>query len=176
MMRKELLSTPIPPRLAARPRDRRGFPIPYGTLCADDGTPDFRVTDIERWIDAVNRRLCGLCGCTLGRRLAFVGGTRSHESRTFTDLPMHRECAEYALRVCPYLAMPNMTHAQKVTAQAEFLLASAFVTSERPERFALGITTGFDVLQHGVEYLLRAQPWLESVWWKDGAPLEAGSL
>ena len=169
MMLKELLSTPIPPRLAARPRDRRGFPVPYATLCSDDGTPDFRVTD------AVNRKLCGLCGCLLGRRLAFVGGTRSHESRTFTDLPMHRGCAEYALRVCPYLALPNMTHAQKVTTQAEFLRASAFVTSERPERFALGITTGFDVLQHGVEYLLHAQPWLETVWWKDGVPLEANA-
>ncbi|KWU23393.1 hypothetical protein [Burkholderia cenocepacia] len=116
----------------------------------------------------MNHRRCGLCGQQLGRKLAFIGGDKCHDSRIFADLPMHRDCAEYALQVCPYLALSRMKHASNVTADAAYLRVSALVSTERPERFVLGIAGDFEVLKHGNEYLLRASPWLETTWWKDG--------
>jgi hypothetical protein len=168
---KDLLAVSVPPRLAVRPRDRRGFPIPYGVLCDDNGVPDFRVTDLNKWFDAVNHRRCGLCAQQLGRKIAFVGGEKCHVHRVFADLPMHRDCAEYALQVCPYLALSRMKHATSLKVDATYLGVSAVVSGERPEQFMLGIAADFEVIKHGHEYLLRAQPWLESVWWKDGVRL-----
>ena len=167
---------PIPGRLARRPRDKRGYPIPAMVLIKADGTPDFRVTDVEKWVKACNERTCALCGEQLGRHLAFVGGPRVHENRLFTDLPMHLECAEYALRVCPYIAVPNFKYANALPDVGEgvSLRVAAEVEVARPDRFMLGITRSYQVvmLPGGGSYAVRAAPWEQVAWWQDGKCLE----
>lgn len=76
-----------------------------------DGRPDFRVTNAERWVVAAKHRLCTQCGEPLGRHLAFIGGPLSFVSRLFTDLAIHKDCAQYAVQACPFLAAPNMRYA-----------------------------------------------------------------
>ena len=159
---------PIPARLSLRPTDNRGYPIPALVLVDKNGTPDFRVTDIEKWMRAYKVRTCALCGQPLGKHLAFVGGDKSHESRFFTDLPMHRDCAEYALKVCPYLAAPNFKYSEALTGKAEYLVSEE-VSTERPQRFMLGITNGCAAgrTEEGT-LVVQAQPWSEVSWWKEG--------
>jgi hypothetical protein len=166
---------PIPPRLARRPRDARGYPIPYGVLIRKDGTPDFRVVDLERWQHAVQHRRCGLCGEPLGAHLAFVGGPLCEANRVFLDLPMHRDCAEYALQVCPYLALPKTAFVDtaKVDTEGHTLHVSTDVAEDKPERFWLGIAKGYAVVQlPGSSYGLQATPWVGGEWWQDGKPVD----
>ena len=163
-------SIEIPSRLAARPRDARGYPIPATVLIGQDGKPDFRVTDLQRWLRAVRLKHCALCDQPLGRHLAFVGGPLSHESRYFTDLPMHRACAEYALSVCPYLAAPTaFKYASKLPQHEGFeTRMEAAVSPERPAIFFLGISRGYQVVKSEEGLFVRASPWTEVQWWRHG--------
>lgn len=156
----------IPGRLARRPRDSRGFPIPAVAFIKEDGTPDFRITDIVRWQSVVTRRACALCGEPLGSRIAFVGGPKCHEFRIFTDAGMHLECANFAKTVCPYLVLPKARHAPSVATPAGALLhISEEVPLEKPERFFIGVTRDYHPyrLPDGT-FVVRAGPW-ESVEW-----------
>lgn len=82
----------------------RGLPVLFTTLWVD-GVPDFRVTDREKFKKAVLERLCGVCGRNLGEWKWFIGGPKSLiESSLFADPAMHRQCAEYSIRVCPFLS------------------------------------------------------------------------
>ena len=161
----------IPARLAARPRDARGYPIPYAVLQPEGGPPDFRITDVNAWSQAVRLRLCALCGVPLGRHLAFVGGPLTYQNRYFTDLPMHRDCAVYALKVCPFLAAPNYRYAESLRTAPEghVLAVSEAVRTVRPDYFFMGMTLGYRLVRSGDGTLLvRADPWREVEWWRYG--------
>jgi len=166
---------PIPARLARRPKDARGYPIPAGVLVDEEGKPDFRVTDIRKWVALAESRCCALCGEPLGRHLAFVGGPLAHQNRFFTDLPMHRECAEYALQVCPFLAAPNFRYAESVRPGPGIaqLTTSDLVVPERPEKFFLGVTRSFQLVQGPDGTVLAyAAAWEQVTWWQLGHPLK----
>jgi hypothetical protein len=64
----------VPTRMLHRPRDARGFAIPYTQFIRADGVPDFRILDDEKTARCLRLRLCGLCGQQMGRHLFFVGG------------------------------------------------------------------------------------------------------
>ena len=165
---------PVPPRLAARPRDARGYPIPVTVLVDANGLPDFRVTDTRQWLRAVQFRTCGLCGEPLGRHLAFVGGPACHDNRIFTDLPMHRDCAEYALKVCPFLALRNFRYATKLPSLegVAALNVNEMVSDARPACFFLGVTRSYRPVRDGSGQLyVQAQAWEEVTWWQQGRPL-----
>lgn len=55
----------------------------------------------------VHQNLCWLCGGVLDRTVAYVLGPMCCVNRTSAEPPSHRECAEYAARVCPFLTMPK---------------------------------------------------------------------
>jgi len=166
---------PIPPRLACRPRDRRGLPIPFTVLILADGTPDFRLSDLDRWEEAVSRPCCALCGGSLkGLKKWFVGGPMCFENRLFTDPAMHRECAIFALRACPFLAMPK-GHYSSLEARPipEGFGVMPAVSDTRPERFMLACARGFTVGTWGPTTVIQATAWQRVEWWKDGVLLES---
>lgn len=162
----DLTAIEMPPRVAALPRDARGYPIPHAVMYDAAGVPDFRVIDPQKWVRAAQLRRCGVCGETLGSHLAFVGGPLSMANRLFSDLPMHRDCAIYALRTCPFLAAPKFMYAR---ALPDGTKVSANVSPERPERFGLGICRDYHLgrLPDG-EIVLRAQPFRQIDWWCKG--------
>lgn len=98
----------MPPRIARLPRDRHGYPIPWFVATLEDGTRDFRVADQGRHIDAMRFRLCWTCGGKLGANVAFVIGPMCAVNRISAEPPNHLDCATYAARVCPFLAVPAM--------------------------------------------------------------------
>lgn len=93
----------MPERLARRPQ-WRGFPIPYTTMVGSDGVPNFKVTDIVAWEHCVAGHLCALCTEPLDYWCWYLGSIEHYQNENVFDLGMHRECAEYAARVCPYIA------------------------------------------------------------------------
>lgn len=94
-----------PPRIARLPLDERGFPVPW-FVAYIDGKPDFRVVRENGIALAHKHKTCWLCGEPLGRYGAFVIGPMCGINRTISEPPSHRDCAEYAVRACPFLTRP----------------------------------------------------------------------
>lgn len=94
----------IPKSLARRPRFR-GFPIPWTVKMLPGGIPDFKEIDDQKRQRALTKRLCGLCGASLPKVVAFVGGPIAARQGQYFDPPMHEDCAVYAAKVCPHLAL-----------------------------------------------------------------------
>jgi hypothetical protein len=109
----------MPAAVAARPRDRRGYPALAITPWID-GEPRFAVTGTARtYICAVERR-CSVCGTPLRGPVWRVVATgeaeaiadalaagRPYVNRASTvEAPGHRMCMLYAAVVCPYLSSP----------------------------------------------------------------------
>jgi len=173
-------SVPIPVRLARRPRDHRGFIVPYfvawltesGELADESaGTPDFRVIDHRRMTRCVNEGRCWTCGDKLGVHLAFVLGPMCTINKIISEPPSHKECAEYSLKVCPFLSRPRMRRNTKELPDHKH---SAGLPQERnPGMCALWITRSYQpfrphVGQDGV--LFRVGPYEQVIWWKEGRP------
>ena len=96
----------LPPRLAARPRDRRGLPIPPVNLHPDPATGELKVdfTTINTTISAAlaAARRCSLCAGEIGYWVAFLGGPRAAELMQYTDPPGCVDCLTWAVRLCPF--------------------------------------------------------------------------
>lgn len=97
---------PMPARMARRPISDKGFPVPW-FVAKVNGNWDFRVIDTPKMWPAVRQRLCWLCGEPLGKFLCFVIGPMCAINRVSSEPPSHRECAEYAIKACPFLSKPN---------------------------------------------------------------------
>ncbi|MDI1459763.1 hypothetical protein QEZ54_02160 [Catellatospora sp. KI3] len=117
---------PLPPAVAARPRDQRGYPVPAITPWQGD-QPRFAATGIARtYICAVERR-CSICGLTMAAGpvwrvvagpeadaiAAGLAGPGAYANAAATaEAPGHRACMLYAAVACPYLAHPTARRGQ----------------------------------------------------------------
>ncbi|HZU59228.1 MAG TPA: hypothetical protein VFA06_25330 [Actinocrinis sp.] len=112
---------PMPPAVAARPRDARGFPVLAITPWSN-GTPDFAATSTARILVCAVERRCSICGTPLGKgpvwrvvagdeaaaiaRALGDGVPYSNAAKT-VEPPGHHACMLYAAMVCPYLVRPT---------------------------------------------------------------------
>ncbi|WP_256069806.1 hypothetical protein, partial [Streptomyces sp. DvalAA-14] len=114
-------SVPMPPAVAARPRDSRGYPVPAITPWEGD-EPQFARTDYGRSAACARERRCSVCDALIPRgpvwrvvgasESAVIGAAlaagRPHRNLAPTlEAPGHRACMLYASMVCPFLARPN---------------------------------------------------------------------
>jgi hypothetical protein len=169
----------IPKRMRTLPRDKRGYPIPF-IVMINKGVPLFTVNDFNLVHDCITKALCSVCGKRLTDDLWFVGGSRAFlsSSGAFLDPPMHQECAEYSLRVCPFLAAPNWTRSlgSKIAAalpEGLKLKKAEFVGPLQPELFGLGMTYHYHTLweNNAPKFVIRY--WLFLEWWKNGEVVPA---
>jgi hypothetical protein len=112
MLNAAIKDIPMPERLARRPVSERGFPVPWFVSWIG-GKWDFVNLDPNKIGEAYHRNLCWLCGGTLGRFKAFTIGPMCSINRVSSEPPAHKECAEYAVRACPFLARPNAKRNEK---------------------------------------------------------------
>jgi len=103
---------PLPARMQHLPISATGYPVPWFVAWLN-GEPDFRIADAPKVARAVRAKLCWLCGQTLGRHLAFVIGPMCAVNRVSSEPPCHRDCAEYAIKACPFLVRPRMRRNDK---------------------------------------------------------------
>ena len=106
-MSAHALDVEMPQRVARLPRDHRGYPVPW-FVAFIDGKPDFRVIRSGGVEEAARADACWICGQRLGRHRAYVAGPMCAVNRTSAEPPMHRDCAVYAARACPFLTKPHM--------------------------------------------------------------------
>jgi hypothetical protein len=132
----------MPPGIAKLPRDPRGYPIFFTAAKKADGSPDFRVADPFKRTVAMLERRCGLCGEPLGYWIVFIGGPRALENRSFGDPPMHEDCARYAVKVCPYLAIKET---DRTYSGPEAAFSKEVTIPEKPAVVLLWKCRGYDV-------------------------------
>ena len=112
---------PMPPAVAARPRDRRGFPVPAITPW-EDGEPRFAANGVARVAICASERRCSVCGLLMepgpvwrvvsGREAEAIAEARA-AGRVYLnnaptgEAPGHRACMLFAAMACPYLARPG---------------------------------------------------------------------
>jgi len=169
----------IPARLARRPRDHRGFVVPYFVAWLDadshgvdepNGTPDFRVVDPARMRECVRHHRCWLCGDKMGARLAFVLGPMCTINNIISEPPSHRECAEYAMRACPFLARPRMRRNAK-DMPTKYVEAAGLHADRNPGVMALWMTRSYKMVNAyagNAGVLFRVGPAEHVEWWREG--------
>lgn len=172
-------SIPIPPRMQSMRKDHRGFPVPYIIMDDAQGKPLFAVNDADKQRQCVKELLCPICGSKLERLLWFVGGPLSafHEHGAYHDSAMHYECMEYALQVCPHLAMSNYSSNGTVSeAQAKRVpegVATKDITQipGKPIVFVAIACNTFSAHFRDVYFLRPKRPYLEIEYWRAGKKL-----
>lgn len=177
-------NVPLPRRMQILQKDPRGYPIPFIVLRDSDGRPHFTINDDQKVEWALRRHLCGICGQKLyPKRQWLVGGPLSafHDHGAYIDGPLHRECAEYALQVCPFLAAPN--YSRRIDGKTldpkktdpRLILMDTTMIPERPPLYVLAATTEVTAKYNGVvRYLFPKRPWKEVHFWRNGVQLTAG--
>jgi hypothetical protein len=120
-------ATPVPPAVAALPRDPRGYPIPAITPRDAEGRPTFAITGTARTLICSVERRCSICGTPMPPgpvyRVIAAAETEALASALAADRPAankapspeppgHRDCMLFAAFTCPFLARPNARRGQ----------------------------------------------------------------
>ena len=179
---------PIPERMARLERDKRGYPIPVNVYRDATGRPHFTVNDEDIRQRHIAEDRCPICGGVLLRGRWFVGGPLSglRDDGSYIDPPMHRECAVYALQVCPYLAAPNYSDEKRIDGATlpsddpNAILMDQTIIPERPEVFvavmSIGQRISWALLPNGrrwAQYVRPVRPVRRVEFWRHGMLLTA---
>lgn len=165
------------------PLDARGYPIPTIVYRDGDGKPHFTVNEESLRQHVIRMDECSICGGKLLRGRWYVGGFRSafHPHGAYLDPAMHAECAEYALKVCPYLANPSYT--KRIEARTVKkddptpLVIDPTMDPKRPELFVAIMTTGQRYNRHenpvlaarnAIGTIVPKRPYVQVQYWVQG--------
>jgi hypothetical protein len=168
---------PLPKKMRALRLDHRGYPVPFIVLNDMAGKPVFTANDSIRQARCIVEKRCPICGSRLDRIFWFVGGPLSafHEYGLYNDSAMHKECMEYALRVCPYLAMRPGVHRvdpEKIARRVKTLVFDPTMIPGVPVLMVAVAATIFEVVDRdarfGIVGLRPKRPYLEIEYWRNG--------
>jgi hypothetical protein len=100
---------PLPQRMNYLPIDDRGYPIPE-FVSNIDGKRDFRIVSLEHLANCIRHGVCWICGQRLDDWKVFVIGPLPAIRGISNEPPSHVECAEFAVKACPFLLLPKAQH------------------------------------------------------------------
>lgn len=141
---------PLPERMKDLLVDERGYVVPWFVEWVD-GKPEFRAMDGRKFVAAIKRKLCWVCGKKMGVNVVFVAGPMCGVNRTSAEPPSHIECAEWSARNCPFLSNPKMVRREdEVINNAQLRDMSAGIAITRnPGVSMLWGTRQFEVFDDG---------------------------
>lgn len=169
VIRPDIAHIPVPERMLSLPLDERGYPVPWFVSWVD-GKPEFRALERYKLVLAVREKRCWLCGEKMGRFLAFVIGPMCAINRISSEPPSHRECAEYAVRACPFLARPHMRRRENDLPE-DFKQAAGFGVKRNPGVSLIWVTESYRVekAHAGNEgYLFHVGDPYQLAWYAEG--------
>jgi hypothetical protein len=158
---------PLPARLARRPVSERGFPVPW-FVSFINGKWDFVNLDPRKIGEAYNREICFVCGEKLGQYKAFTIGPMCSINRVSSEPPAHRECAEYAVRACPFLARPNAKRNDKAHLVPSMDNVPGLAFEHNPGATLIWITRTFRPIRARGGTLFEVGEPLEVAWYAEG--------
>jgi hypothetical protein len=135
---------PMPAGVAKLPRDPRGYPIFFSVQSDTERPSNHKILNPKRRIICASERRCNVCGEKLGYWLAFLGGPMCVDQRAFADAPMHPECAEYSLRVCPFLATDLQYSDPEIMRRAYSTTEDKYASRVKPKYVVLYLTRGYE--------------------------------
>lgn len=155
----------VPARMARRPRDRHQRLVPWFVGYVD-GQPDHRVVRPDGLRDAVRLNLCWLCGETRGAYQSFVISPMCAVNRVAGEPPSHRDCANYSVLACPFLATPSMRRRPNLP---ENTVPPDGEMNPRNPGVSLVWTTRSWVRKPGFRLFDIGDP-TSVTWWREGQP------
>ncbi len=153
---QEMKQTEIPAFLAHL-KIYNGFPVPFIQLWTAS-KPDFRAVNTEHCARCLRDKLCAICGRRLGEYCYFIGGPLSKKNRLFVDPAMHKQCAEFASKVCPFVSgqgqeystRPVNKNAVRIEERASAVRPEVmYILKTRTENFKLVRVNGRLMIQAG---------------------------
>lgn len=190
-MKYNFKAVEIPARMAHLTKDKRGYPVPVMVTHDTDGRPHFAINDEKTRQRVIELDLCSICGVKLLRGRWSVGGPASAmlKGGCYLDPPMHYECLEYAMKVCPYIAMPSYSGfgtpgatLDPAKAPGMMLAIDQSMFDERPDPFVAVMHVGQTYTKYEghewVQYIWPKQPYRQFEFWHHGEkmPFEEGRL
>jgi hypothetical protein len=168
----------MPARIKRLPVDHRGFPVPRFVAWIN-GQPDHRVVDARRLEPAITKRECWICGEPLGRYFVSIIGCMCAVNRVISEPPSHRECAEFAVKACPFLARPH-AHRREAGLPEQHTDAPGFGLKRNPGVTCLWISKTYPkpfrayAGESGILFQL-ADP-IETVWYRESRLASRGEV
>lgn len=171
---------PVPDLMRYLPRDTRGYPIPVMVQRDSQGKPHFTVNDENLRRQCIKEDLCSICGNKLLRGRWFIGGPLSafHPNGSYLDPPLHKECAHYALQVCPWLAVQRYnsrieagTMSAEEQVKAMVTIDYTMIPGHPPVFVAVMATKQKTSMQGGQLYLKPRRPYAQVEYWRNGVQL-----
>lgn len=161
---------PLIPRIAALRVSDRGYPVPFFVQWIH-GQPDFRIMDPAAMSACVDDDLCWICGQRLGRFKAFVSGPMCGVNRTSAEPPSHKDCGEWAVQACPFLARPNMVRREDELSRKSMANVAGTAITRNPGAVMVWTTTSFTIFDdgNGKPLFKMADP-VSVSWWKEMRP------
>lgn len=153
--------------MSRRPISEKGFPVPW-FVSRINGVWDFRQIEPGKVALAHSRKICWLCGEPLGRFLCFVIGPMCSINRISSEPPSHRDCAEYAVRACPFLSKPNMRRNEKGLAGPLADHAPGTPITHNPGASLIWVTKSYQIMRVPNGALFEIGEPLETLWFKEG--------
>lgn len=177
---KNWKDVPIPKQMLENcEKDPRGIPVPFIILKDEDGKHHFKVNDSRKTLYCVIKNLCPICGQDLKKEERWlIGGIASafDPNGCYIDLPLHKECGIYALKVCPYLAIKSYdgkTDLMKIKSKIKGDVALNNPTVD-PDRLPFFVFGRPSAIQYGINEkaqdvrLAPIRPFLETEFWDEG--------
>lgn len=177
----------IPSIMKLLKKDKRGYPVPYIAFVDDKRIPQFTITDEKKRQRAITTNLCGICGKKLNPNRALIGGIKAafEKNGAYIDPPMHLICAQYALKVCPYLAAPNYNKRidanllQKTSITEHAIIKDPTVKDARPDFFILVLFKHTHFIKNDfgfIQYVKPLWPYVRIEAWQSGLKLNNEKL
>jgi hypothetical protein len=160
----------MPERIKRLAVDHRGFPVPK-FVAWPNGEADHRVVNTARFQPAVSKHQCWICGEPLGRYFVSVIGCMCAVNRVISEPPSHRECAEFAVKACPFLARPH-AHRREINMPEGYKPGPGFALARNPGVSCLWVSREYPkpfrtfAGEKGVLFSL-GDP-VETVWYREG--------
>jgi len=149
------------------PIDDRGYPIPE-FVSNLDGKRDFRVVSLEHLAKCIRNGVCWICGNPLEVRKVFVVGPLAAIQAVCNEPPSHVECAEFAVRACPFLLLPKAQHRPNDIPNIQKMPGSM---NRNPGACCLYTVTGYSRHEKpDGRIVFRTGPALRVVWYTQGRP------
>lgn len=159
-------TVPMPDRIKRLKTNDAGYPVPHFVEWIE-GKPDFRVVSAKTVIDCIRFDLCWICGQQLGQYKTFAIGPMCAINRTSSEPPSHRDCAEYAVKVCPFMLNPHRP--RRTTGLPEERQSPAGIHLDRnPGVTLLWITKSYRPFNVPNGLLIRIGQPLELLWFAEG--------
>jgi len=171
---------PIPYRMQSLERDHRGYPIPFIVWRDTDNRPHFTINDAEVVALVLSDRRCSICGKPLENNMWAIGGPLSaiHQHGAYIDPLVHKDCGTFALKTCPYIALPSWNDQKRIDAKTvkpektggDLVLQDMTMIPEKPVFFCFAKTSGYKVSQadHARHYVHPNRPWKAMEFWRNG--------